>query len=355
MTNPFTWAVPLGRVFGITLRIHLLFIAFALVPFLRVAFEKKPLPAGIQSDMAILVGILFVSVLLHEFGHCLGARLVDGDAHEILIWPLGGLATVDVPHTPRAHAIAAGFGPLVNLGICLIAGFFFLWLTGFAGPPPFNPFWVPWRVSGEPVVFAELFTWRGEPVPQHQLAAAVLLARVFWLNWVLFLVNVLLIGLPLDGGRLFQCAFWPWTGFRQATLYTIYMGFVTAIGVGMAGVIVNEVLPLILAGLIYFTSQRQWIILETGGEDALFGYDFSQGFTGLEEEPAAARRKQPNILQRWRQRRALRKRQREQEQRATEERRMDELLEKVQREGLAALTDEERRFLKRVSERYKHR
>jgi len=47
--------------------------------------------------------------------------------------------------------------------------------------------------------------------------------------------------------------------------------------------------------------------------------------------------------------------QRETEQRESEERRMDELLEKVQREGLHALTEEERRFLTRVSAKYRNR
>jgi hypothetical protein len=47
--------------------------------------------------------------------------------------------------------------------------------------------------------------------------------------------------------------------------------------------------------------------------------------------------------------------QREQEQREAEERRMDELLAKVQREGMNSLTDEEKRFLKRVSDRYRNR
>ena len=41
--------------------------------------------------------------------------------------------------------------------------------------------------------------------------------------------------------------------------------------------------------------------------------------------------------------------------RATSSTRMDALLEKVQREGLQALTDEERRFLTRVSARYRNR
>ena len=44
---------------------------------------------------------------------------------------------------------------------------------------------------------------------------------------------------------------------------------------------------------------------------------------------------------------AAKKLQREQEQREAEERRMDELLAKVQREGMGALTEEEKRFLKR--------
>ena len=59
--------------------------------------------------------------------------------------------------------------------------------------------------------------------------------------------------------------------------------------------------------------------------------------------------------QRWKKARLERKIQREEEQRVAEERRLDELLDKVQREGMAALTDEERRFLKRVSDRYRNR
>jgi hypothetical protein len=40
---------------------------------------------------------------------------------------------------------------------------------------------------------------------------------------------------------------------------------------------------------------------------------------------------------------------------AAEERRMDEILEKLHREGRAALSDEEHRFLVRVSARYRNR
>ena len=115
-------------------------------------------------------------------------------------------------------------------------------------------------------------------------------------------------------------------------------------------------LALCLAAFIYFSCRNQWIILETGGEEGLFGYDFSQGYTSLErDQPAPAAPPKPGWLERWRQKRAARKLQREMERREAEERRMDELLEKISSQGMTALTDEERRFMKRVSDRYRNR
>jgi len=357
MRDPFTWSVPLGRLFGITIRVHLLFPLVAVALILRVAFSKEPYPPGTTSDAALLMGILFLSVLLHEFGHCFGARLVDGDAQEILLWPLGGLAAIDVPHRPRSHLIATAAGPLTNLLICVASAFFLVWLSGFEVRPPLSPFWSPYRSAA---AMADLTTWGGMPVDPHKFAATlgpvVILARVFWLNWILFLLNVVIIGFPLDGGRLFQCALWPWYGFAQATRYAIYAGFVMTIIIAVVAIAYNEVLTLCLALFIYFTCRQQWILLETGGEESLFGYDFSQGYTSLEGGDAPAPRpRRVSVWQRWLQRRARAKRQHEQEVREAEEKRMDELLEKVQRGGLASLTDEERRFLKRVSDRYRHR
>jgi hypothetical protein len=119
-------------------------------------------------------------------------------------------------------------------------------------------------------------------------------------------------------------------------------------------IVTDETLFLLLALFIYVTCRQQFILLETGGEESLFGYDFSQGYTSLERDQPPPRRR-PGVLKRWLQNRAAQRMQREQETREKEERRMDELLEKVQREGLQALTDEERRFLTRVSARYRNR
>jgi Zn-dependent protease len=413
MRNLLTWSFPLGHLFGIAIRVHVLFPVVALGLILKEVF-----PPGATADTPrlwlealTLMGVLFVSVLLHEFGHCYGARLVEGEAREVLLWPLGGLAFVEVPHTPRANFIATAAGPAVNVILCVIAA---LVLGLFANlRPPFQPWWDPyrpdlksWRTglrsgSEHNPGDLEFFAWRkpGQPgqwvssdsppgdtplervaVPRAEVEskgkdwslkenAAIkveasppltltpwqtLAARVFWINYVLFLLNIFLVAYPLDGGRMFQALLWPRLGFRQAMVTTIYVGFVFVLLLLIYAIARDSVLGLCLSGLIFMSSMQQLVLLETGGEESAFGYDFSQGYTSLERDRPPPRRR-PNFFQRWKQRRAALRMQREQEQREAEERRMDELLEKVQHQGLQSLTDEERRFLTRVSAKYRNR
>src|SRR6266581_4406675 len=120
MRDPFAWSIPLGRLFGITIRVHLLFPVVVLGLILRAAYQKDAQP-GQWIDYALVMTFLFVSVLLHEFGHCFAARFMQGDANEILLWPLGGLANCEVPHTPRANFVVAVAGPAVNVCLCVIA------------------------------------------------------------------------------------------------------------------------------------------------------------------------------------------------------------------------------------------
>ncbi len=363
MADFFRWSLPLGRFFGIPVRVHILFPIFAIGIILRVAYQPGVAP-GTWIDAAVLIGLLFAVVLLHEFGHCFGARAVDGDAQEVLLWPLGGLAFVDVPHTPRANFIAAVAGPAVNVIICLFSGFAFLWLTNYELRLPLNPLpapqgWYPYRVSPEsphPPGSVEFYQWDGTKYPTDSVAV-ILAARLFYVSWLLLLLNVLVPAFPLDGGRMLQCAVWWRTDFRQGTKVAIYGGFLAALVFGILSMVMNEVLPLGLALFILVVGIQQWQILEGGPEDSLLGYDFSQGYTSLERDQPIPRRRRPkqSFWQRWWQRRLQRKLQRQQEQREAEERRMDQLLEKVQRDGLHSLTDEERRFLKRVSDKYRNR
>jgi Zn-dependent protease len=355
MRDPFTWALPVGRLFGITVRVHLLFFLFVLVMWLRMLRYEVP---GAATWMLVLMGLVFVSVLLHELGHCFAARYVDGEADEILLWPLGGLARCDLPHYAWAHFVTAAGGPLVNLLLCVISGAV-LWACSFQ--PSFSP-WPDqcWDTLLHNFQDGQVWgsRWAGNKAVAILPIWQYLLAQFFWVNWVCFLVNVLLIGYPLDGGRMFQAMLWPRLGYRTATRAAIVVGFFVMFLVGIAALVLNpqELLLLCLAGFIYVACKMEWINLEMGGEESLFGYDFSQGYTSLErDQPALPRRKRQNFLQRWLQKRAAKKQQRQQEQQEADERRMDALLEKIAREGKQSLTDEEQRFLKRVSDRYRNR
>src|SRR5262245_45575733 len=138
MRDPLSWSFPIGRFFGISVRIHLLFLFFMVGMVGRGALAQ---PRSYALDALYIQLILFLSVLLHEFGHCFAARRVDGDASEILLWPLGGLAYVDVPNTARANLVTVLGGPAVNLVLCLITTAI---LAAYGFVPPINPIsWDP--------------------------------------------------------------------------------------------------------------------------------------------------------------------------------------------------------------------
>jgi Zn-dependent protease len=58
---------------------------------------------------------LFLTVLLHEFGHALACRSVGGSANQIVLWPLGGVAYVAPPPRAGATLWSIAAGPLVNV------------------------------------------------------------------------------------------------------------------------------------------------------------------------------------------------------------------------------------------------
>jgi stage IV sporulation protein FB len=87
----------------------------------------------------------------------------------------------------------------------------------------------------------------------------------------------------------------------------------------------------------------------------VFGYDFSEGYTSLEGSTQKVRPYRESALKRWRRRRSDLRRQRRQARETAEEQRMDEILAKLHTQGRPALTDEEQRFLVRVSARYRGR
>src|SRR5262245_23203530 len=136
--EPMNWSMPLpGSFLGVSVRVHILFPIVALGLILWVATSREFASGRMMWTQAcVVLAMLFACVLLHEFGHVIGARRVGGDVMELLLWPLGGLAEADVPPTPGCHFWAAIYGPVVNLALAVFAGTA-LAVLGFV--PPLNP------------------------------------------------------------------------------------------------------------------------------------------------------------------------------------------------------------------------
>ena len=110
-------SVPLFTAFGIRVRAH---ASMVLLIGLTMLFSATEGGMGVWNAMTFST-ILFGIILLHEFGHCFAARSVGGEANDIMMWPLGGLAFADAPKRAWPQFWTAAGGPLVNVALCVIS------------------------------------------------------------------------------------------------------------------------------------------------------------------------------------------------------------------------------------------
>ena len=102
----------MGRTFhlctitGIPLKAHwsfgltLLFVAYVV--------HLHNLTAAASIGFILLVLVMFVCVILHEFGHSMAARRYSIETLDIIISPIGGLARLqDIPEEPQKELVVA--------------------------------------------------------------------------------------------------------------------------------------------------------------------------------------------------------------------------------------------------------
>ena len=206
-----SWSIPVGRLFGIEIRIHLTFVFLLFVVW---SMEAGAQDANTVLHGLALVGIVFGSVVPHELGYDLVARGSGVPAKGIILLPIGGVTILDeanaVPDSANAWVrdirIAAA-GPLVNL---LIAGVAVLVLT--AAIPGFS-------VTAKPL-----------------LHSSALYRSIVWVNVYLGLFN-LLPAYPMDGGRVLRAIFSRRMDMVQATQRAIRIGNVFSILFMMVGIL----------------------------------------------------------------------------------------------------------------------
>lgn len=384
MNNPMSWAVPLFRAFGVNVRMHLLLPLVVLGLFLREIFRDGAFVSPLDLFL-FMVPMLFVVILIHEYGHVFGGRHVGGECEEILLWPLGGLAMVDTPREWRAHTFTVLAGPLTNIAQCILTA---VVLLAFGFIPTLNPLDSPFvspmknyrdgrTYTGEyglKLYEKDTYTPAGETEKGHYaykpdaaraeaeqaktdkgyeraLAPpwAVWVNRLFWLNMVLTLLNAI-PAYPLDGGQILQGLVWARTDYRQGTVVACISGFFCAMAMFVVAIATDVTLVLALCFFVLIYSWIKWRQLtESMGE---FGYDTDKGYSGLDDEDAPPRpQKKVSYFKKWLQARAAKKLKQEHDQRIKDDVRMDQLLEKIARKE--PITEEERRFMQRVSERYR--
>jgi len=186
---------------GIPVHVHYLLPAYFVLSFifwLRVILENKS-QFGYFVLLIVLDNlVLWITVLIHELGHCLAGWYVGGSSEKILLWPLGGLAYTKPPLSSNnsrfAQIIIALGGPLTHIPQALFWGLLLLYNGR-------NKLHAGVRVDNALTNHA---TWTQTIyTPIDEWVDYDFLMLSYTLNVWLFIVNLLLPAFPLDGSRVF--------------------------------------------------------------------------------------------------------------------------------------------------------
>jgi Zn-dependent protease/predicted transcriptional regulator len=209
-----SWSIPLGRLFGIEIRLHLTFLF--LLAFVW-STESTTQDANAALRGLALVGIILGSVILHEVGRALATRGSGFSAKGIILLPIGGVPIFDEGHASpdpinawKRDIRIAIFGQLVNFVVAGIAA-----LVLLATIPNFS-------LTARPFLHSN-----------------ALLRSIVWANLGLGLLN-LLPAYPLDGGRILRALFWRRGDMVHATQRAVRIGHVFSIMFMMVGMLVSN-------------------------------------------------------------------------------------------------------------------
>jgi len=205
-------SVRLFQVGGINVYVHW---SWLIVAYIELQFRTNYYQSTFWNVIEYLS--LFGIVLLHEFGHALACRQVGGEANQIVLWPLGGIAFVNPPQRPGPVLWSIAAGPLVNVVLVPITVALMLW--------------------------------------SEQAGAGVdsdmdrYLFELFRINLGLLIFNMLPI-YPLDGGQILQALLWFVIGRANSLRVASVIGILGAAGFVMLAIAWRNVWIGILAAFM---------------------------------------------------------------------------------------------------------
>jgi Zn-dependent protease len=297
----------------------------------------------------VIIVLGLATVVVHATGHVLAASRRGILNDEIILAPWGELNTLKTPPTTEAALNMHLSGMLANAFVCAVSAMTLWMAKDFKISELLNPLGSHYLLQGEDHVVA--------------------LRWVFWLNYVLILVN-LLPAYPFDMHRLIHAAmalFAP--HIDEAITYN-------------ASVIWGRAFSLLLMLSAPFSAQYQqeyllpaWFMLASLGMIGLFATDVKplnippvpSDLPPDDEmhDPAEREARRQYALHperdghgpfaQWLEERREDSRRTRQEQEQSEERRVDEILAILHDKGVDALSLEDRTLLERVSARLRRR
>jgi Zn-dependent protease len=215
------WSLTIGRIAGTDIRLHFTFLLFLVWIGLSDYLRGGPAAA---LDSIVFILLVFLCVTLHEFGHIAMARRFGIRTPQVILSPIGGIASMErMPEKPAQELIVALAGPLVNVVIALLLmALFGLGLTG---------------------------------ITALDFDTATLAERLLVVNIMLVLFNMV-PAFPMDGGRVLRAVLAMNLGAPRATALAARIGQGFAFLFVLLGLFYNPILVLV-GVFIYFAAASE--------------------------------------------------------------------------------------------------
>ncbi len=212
----------IATIAGIPIRVH---FTFLLLLIFIAAYGHGDVK-GQSAYTVVFVILLFTCVALHELGHALTARRYGLITRSIVLYPIGGIASIEGVPEPRQEFWIALAGPAVNFGLAALG------LIAFA-------LWGNNHLR----VFQTIY----------DLAQANLILAVF----------NLIPAFPMDGGRILRALMAGRMDRVRATDLASQVGKIIAVITGIIAIIRLDLFLTILAVFIYMAADAENNMVKT--------------------------------------------------------------------------------------------
>jgi Zn-dependent protease len=350
MSDKFTWTTSVGRWFGIPVRIHLFLILFFVVVF-GVEWQishANPTRTIVGSGFVTSI-VLLLSLLVHELAHVFAINNLGGHIRSLVLMPWGGNSDIVYPESNGSRMITHLAGPFINGFVFVIGAMLLLQTTNQDLESIINPFGPHAFDAGD---------WERS-----------LIAIVTWVNFQIFIVN-LIPCFPFDGIEILRSVFESVNAeLSRIKIESTLMAIGHLVGVAMIGV--AWLMP--TSAYASPIPAPPWIVLVVAGITLIFCSKFAchteinelssedwdmddlEGYDPFYDENSSVDFTDDDQYSQWLNEKRAERETMERELEEAEETQADEILQKLHRDGMTSLSEEEKSLLARVSERIRRR